>query len=370
MKKSLLLLSCVAFMLSCGGNENAKSDSAADKKKTEKKEKKSDDAGQTETVETTEPELPVVNDTVAITKILDEVTKSLNEWGSKYEPPLSAEYSLVKSKADSVVDSIKDATGAEWDDDWYVLGDTWFDPTSDPNVVEYKIINYERFLSGEDKRVEVTVEFNDPEYRGHLSTKTVVFVPENGEWVIDNIGGHKENLEMFVEENAMVFAPVQPQPVRSVPIEIDKEIRIIDEDWEEEESNLVAPEDMGALDDFVDVDYAEVIELEEEDEIFMAVEQQASFPGGIQKMYEFVSDNLKYPAVSRNNNSQGTTVLRFVVQEDGRIVNIDVIKSSGDVFLDNEAVRVVSSMPKWTPAKQNGRNVSSWFTYPIKFTLQ
>ena len=370
MKKSLLLLSCVAFMLSCGGNENAKSDSAADKKKTEKKEKKSDDAGQTETVETTEPELPVVNDTVAITKILDEVTKSLNEWGSKYEPPLSAESSLVKSKADSVVDSIKDATGAEWDDDWYVLGDTWFDPTSDPNVVEYKIINYERFLSGEDKRVEVTVEFNDPEYRGHLSTKTVVFVPENGEWVIDNIGGHKENLEMFVEENAMVFAPVQPQPVRSVPIEIDKEIRIIDEDWEEEESNLVAPEDMGALDDFVDVDYAEVIELEEEDEIFMAVEQQASFPGGIQKMYEFVSDNLKYPAVSRNNNSQGTTVLRFVVQEDGRIVNIDVIKSSGDVFLDNEAVRVVSSMPKWTPAKQNGRNVSSWFTYPIKFTLQ
>ena len=245
MKKSLLLLSCVAFMLSCGGNENAKSDSAADKKKTEKKEKKSDDTGQTETVETTEPELPAVSDTVAIPGILDE----------------------------EILDEVTQS----------------------------------------------------------------------------------------------------PRAGRPTPNEIDKEIRIIDEDWEEKEPNLVASEDMGALDDFVDVDYAEVIELEEEyeeEEIFVVVEQPASFPGGIQKMYEFVSDNLKYPAVSRNNNSQGTTVLRFVVQEDGRIVNIDVIKSSGDVFLDNEAVRVVSSMPKWTPAKQNGRNVSSWFTYPIKFTLQ
>ena len=238
-------MSCVAFMLSCGGNENAKSDSAADKKKTEKKEKKSDDTGQTETVETTEPELPAVSDTVAIPGILDE----------------------------EILDEVTQS----------------------------------------------------------------------------------------------------PRAGRPTPNEIDKEIRIIDEDWEEKEPNLVASEDMGALDDFVDVDYAEVIELEEEyeeEEIFVVVEQPASFPGGIQKMYEFVSDNLKYPAVSRNNNSQGTTVLRFVVQEDGRIVNIDVIKSSGDVFLDNEAVRVVSSMPKWTPAKQNGRNVSSWFTYPIKFTLQ
>ena len=372
MKKSLLLLSCVAFMLSCGGNESAKSDSAADKKKTEKKEKKSDDTGQTETVETAEPELPAVSDTVAIVKILDEVTKSLNEWGSKYEPPFSAEYSLVKSKADSVVDSIKNATGAEWDDDWYVLGDTWFDPTSDPNVVEYNIISYERFLSGEDKRVEVTVEFNDPEYRGHLSTTTVVFVPENGEWVIDNIGGHKENLEMFVEKNTMVFAPVQPQPRRPTPVEIDSIIRIIDEDWEEEEQNLVAPEDMGALDDFLDVDYTEVIEVEdeEEEEIFLVAEQQASFPGGIKKMYEFLSDNLKYPAVSRNNGSQGTAVLRFVVCKDGRLDQIMVLKSSGDAFLDNEAVRIVSSMPKWIPARQGGRNVSCWYNLPVKFSLQ
>lgn len=245
MKKSLLLLSCVAFMLSCGGNENAKSDSAADKKKTEKKEKKSDDTGQTETVETAEPELPAVSDTVAIPGILDE----------------------------EILDEVTQS----------------------------------------------------------------------------------------------------PRAGRPTPNEIDSRIRIIDQDREEEEQNLVASEDMGALDDFLDVDYAEVIELEEEyeeEEIFMAVEQQASFPGGLQNMYKFLRDNIKYPAVSRNNNSQGTTLLRFVVQKDGRIVNINVIKSSGDAFLDNEAVRVVSSMPKWTPAKQNGRNVSSWCNLPVKFSLQ
>ncbi|MBQ3243837.1 MAG: energy transducer TonB [Bacteroidaceae bacterium] len=259
MKKSLLLLSCVAFMLSCGGNENAKSDSAADKKKTEKKEKKSDDTGQTETVETAEPELPAVSDTVAIPGILDE------------------------------------------------------------EILDEEILD-EEFLDEVPQR------------------------PRAG----------------------------RPRAGRSAPVLIDSRIILIDENSEEEESDLVAPEDMSAWDDYADVEYAEVIELEgeEEEEIFWAVEQQASFPGGIQKMYEFLRDNIKYPAVSLNNNSQGTTLLRFVVQKDGRIVNINVIKSSGDVFLDNEAVRVVSSMPKWTPAKQNGRNVSSWYNLPIKFSLQ
>ena len=156
-----------------------------------------------------------------------------------------------------------------------------------------------------------------------------------------------------------------PTPVK----EIDKQIKIIDENSEEEESELVAPEDMGALDDFVDVDYTEVIE-EEEEEIFMAAQHPAEFPGGMQKMWEFVRNNLKYPAVSRNNGSQGRVILRFKVLEDGRIDNITIIKSSGDSFLDDEAIRVVSLMPNWIPARQNGMNVFSLFTLPINFTLQ
>ena len=151
-----------------------------------------------------------------------------------------------------------------------------------------------------------------------------------------------------------------PTPVKK----IDKQIKIIDEDWEEE----------CAVEDLVDVDchteVLEVVEETEEEEIFLADEQQASFPGGMQKMWEFVRNNLKYPAVSRNNGSQGRVILRFKVLEDGRIDNITIIKSSGDSFLDNEAIRVVSSMPKWTPAETGGKKVSSWFTMPVKFTLQ
>ena len=166
--------------------------------------------------------------------------------------------------------------------------------------------------------------------------------------------------------------PVQQQPQEKKTTEIDKKIKILDETSEEEESDLIAPEDMGA-EDFVEVEYTGDIQVEEEveeEEIFVAVQQQASFPGGLQKMYDFVRDNLKYPAVSRNNNSQGTTHLRFVVRKDGRIDQVTILKSSGDAFLDQEAVRVVSLMPSWTPAQQNGRSVSSWFTLPIKFTLQ
>lgn len=151
-----------------------------------------------------------------------------------------------------------------------------------------------------------------------------------------------------------------PTPVKK----IDKQIKIIDEDWEEE----------CAVEDLVDVDchteVLEVVEETEEEEIFLADEQRASFPGGMQKMWEFVRNNLKYPAVSRNNGSQGRVILRFKVLEDGRIDNITIIKSSGDSFLDDEAIRVVSLMPNWIPARQNGMNVFSLFTLPINFTLQ
>lgn len=151
-----------------------------------------------------------------------------------------------------------------------------------------------------------------------------------------------------------------PTPVKK----IDKQIKIIDEDWEEE----------CVVEDLVDVDchteVLEVVEETEEEEIFLADEQQASFPGGMQKMWEFVRNNLKYPAVSRHNGSQGRVILRFKVLEDGRIDNITIIKSSGDSFLDDEAIRVVSLMPNWIPARQNGMNVFSLFTLPINFTLQ
>ncbi len=110
-------------------------------------------------------------------------------------------------------------------------------------------------------------------------------------------------------------------------------------------------------------------EVVEEEEIFLAIQESAEFPGGINKMYDFIRQNLKYPQVSRDNGSQGKVILKFEVLKDGRIDNITILKSSGDAFLDQEAVRVVNLMPKWKPAMQNGRNVATWFMLPLNFSL-
>lgn len=122
-------------------------------------------------------------------------------------------------------------------------------------------------------------------------------------------------------------------------------------------------------DDTMDEEVVVIEDVCEEEEIFLVLEEPAEFPGGIKKMYDFIRQNLKYPQVSLNNGSQGRVILRFEVLKDGRIDNITILKSSGDASLDNEAIRVVSLMPKWKPAMQNGRNVATWFALPLNFSL-
>jgi protein TonB len=74
--------------------------------------------------------------------------------------------------------------------------------------------------------------------------------------------------------------------------------------------------------------------------------------------------------VSRDNNSQGRAFIRFVVNTDGSIQDVQVLKSSGDMYLDKEAVRVVTGMPKWKPGRQSGKAVRVFFTLPVVFKLQ
>ena len=118
----------------------------------------------------------------------------------------------------------------------------------------------------------------------------------------------------------------------------------------------------------------EVEILEEEDEreveqIFDVVEEQASFPGGLQAMMEFLGKNTKYPEMARENGIQGRVYIQFVVYKDGSIKDVKVMKGR-HATLDKEAVRVVKSMPKWVPGKQRGKSVNSRFTLPVKFKIQ
>ena len=108
---------------------------------------------------------------------------------------------------------------------------------------------------------------------------------------------------------------------------------------------------------------------EEETKVFDVVEQMPSFPGGDAELMKFLHDHMKYPVVAEENGIQGRVICTFVVERDGSITDVKVIKSV-DPSLDKEAIRVLKSMPKWIPGKQNGSAVRVKYTVPVTFRLQ
>ena len=111
------------------------------------------------------------------------------------------------------------------------------------------------------------------------------------------------------------------------------------------------------------------IEQPAEEEILLAVEQNAEFPGGMNALMKYLQKNVQYPAAAQRANIGGKVVLQFVVERDGSIGEVKIIKGVG-WGCDEEAVRVVKSMPKWGPGKQNGRAGRVWYTLPVAYTLQ
>lgn len=108
----------------------------------------------------------------------------------------------------------------------------------------------------------------------------------------------------------------------------------------------------------------------EEDVVFMVVEEMPQFPGGQQALFRYLSENVKYPVIAQENGIQGRVICQFIVDKDGSITNVEVVKSGGDASLDKEAVRVIKSMPNWKPGKQRGKPVRVKYTVPVNFRLQ
>lgn len=105
------------------------------------------------------------------------------------------------------------------------------------------------------------------------------------------------------------------------------------------------------------------------DEIFVVVENQPEFPGGNAAMMKFLSDNIKYPVIAQENGLQGRVITNFVVERDGSITDVQVVRGV-DPSLDREAIRVIQSMPRWKPGQQRGQAVRVRFTLPVVFRLQ
>ena len=105
------------------------------------------------------------------------------------------------------------------------------------------------------------------------------------------------------------------------------------------------------------------------DDVFDIVEQMPEDPGGMQALMEFLKENIKYPEDAQKQKVEGRVLVKFVVETDGSITNLEVVKHAFP-SLDAEAVRVLSAMPKWTPGKQKGQVVRVKFVVPINFNLR
>lgn len=119
----------------------------------------------------------------------------------------------------------------------------------------------------------------------------------------------------------------------------------------------------------VPIEKVQVVEVEpKKDKVFNSVEIMPLFPGGEKEMYRFIGQNLKYPVSAQEANIQGKVVVRFVVDQNGSINDVEILRGI-DPNCDKEALRVIKNMPKWVPGKQNGIPVKVYYTMPIVFRL-
>lgn len=112
-----------------------------------------------------------------------------------------------------------------------------------------------------------------------------------------------------------------------------------------------------------------VTESSDEDEVFVLVEDSPEFPGGMDSLYAFLGANIHYPAEAKKDSIEGLVFVQFVVEKDGSIYNIRVLRDIGG-GCGEEVVRVIKMMPKWQPAKQRGTPVRCQFNLPVKFSLE
>ena len=180
----------------------------------------------------------------------------------------------------------------------------------------------------------------------------------------------QRTVEVIEEEMVEITKQEQPKPQPPAPKPQVTQIEIVDNEEEIEDEIEI---DAEVSQDEVIEEYFAPAEIEEEEiveaEIFKVVEVMPEFPGGAGKMMEYIQKNMKYPMMARESDIQGRVFVNFVVEPDGSISNVAVIRGIGG-GCDEEAVRVVESMPKWNPGKQRGTAVRCAFTVPIIFKLQ
>ena len=175
-----------------------------------------------------------------------------------------------------------------------------------------------------------------------------------------------------VEEEIIIQTDIQeppPPPPPETP-EVTTIIEVVSDDKEIEKEVNFSTE---VTDDTKNIAIVQVQIEEEEDEtetqIFTVVENEPEFPGGMEALYKYLAQNIKYPQLARENNITGKVYVTFVVEKDGSIANPKVLRDIGG-GCGAEAIRVVKAMPKWNPGKQRGKAVRVQFNLPVNFNLR
>lgn len=184
--------------------------------------------------------------------------------------------------------------------------------------------------------------------------------------------GSNSEIQVRVDDTPEEIIPITKQEVKPPPQAPPPQvtvINIVNDDVEVENDIDI---DVEADQETEVQDYVPVVKEEEEVvemEIFTVVESMPGYPGGDAARMQFLQENIKYPQMARESGIQGTVYVTFVVETDGRVTDVRVLRGIGG-GCDEEAIRVIQLMPRWVPGKQRGKPVRVQFNMPIKFTLQ
>ncbi len=185
----------------------------------------------------------------------------------------------------------------------------------------------------------------------------------------------EDTTQVLIEEEMIAIQnelPPPPPEAPQIPV-LSDQIDIVDDDIKLDDDMFINLEDDSNLGvDIMDYKEVEVQEEEVEEEAipFQLVEQKPSFNGGDANTFsKWVNERLNYPEIAKENGVQGRVTLQFTVEADGRVTNVRVLRGV-DPSLDAEAVRVVSSSPKWKPGRQRDRAVKVTYTFPVIFQLR
>lgn len=195
------------------------------------------------------------------------------------------------------------------------------------------------------------------------------------EWSQRDVVVYEEAIQSAVVEDEEMIevtfreeTPPPPAPEPPAPETVLSDVIEIKDNTEEVETVDFSAEDDASQRVVVQAPVAAPVEEEEEQQVFVVVEKMPEFPGGEEAMRRYLARNIRYPLIAQENGIQGRVICQFVVNADGKIVDVQVVRGV-EASLDAEAVRVIQSMPSWTPGKQGGKSVRVKYTLPIRFKL-